>query len=134
MPDARDHSSPEVPHGAPRAALATTVVIAIGLAVRLIVAFAFWGSEDVTLQIQHGQLINSGKPAWTTKLPIGYFLPALMQSLWRTTHFPENVAQKLPAILGDLLAALLLWRIAEREQRSGPRWLWPAIYLLNPLP
>jgi hypothetical protein len=115
--------------GLPRARVAILATFAIGLAIRLVVAFAFWGSEDVTLQIQHGQSINAGHSAWTSKLPIGYMLPAWMQRLSRATPIPEQVAQKLPAILGDMLAALLLWRIAARSQRP---WLWPAVYLLNP--
>jgi Gpi18-like mannosyltransferase len=104
-------------------------IFVLGLVIRLIVAFAFWGSEDVTLQIQHGQGINAGNSAWTSKLPIGYMLPAWMQRLSRLTPVPEQVAQKLPAILGDLLAGLLLWRLAARSERP---WLWPSVYLLNP--
>jgi len=109
-------------------AISTTFVLA--LAIRLIVAFAFWGSNDVTLQIHHGQRINSKQSSWTSKLPVAYMLPAWMQSLSRATPVPENVAQKLPAILGDLLAALLLWRLSARSERP---WLWPAVYLLNPV-
>jgi hypothetical protein len=116
-----------------RVARPMMVVLALGLAVRLFVGLAFWGSEDVTLEIHYGHRILAGHDSWVTRLPVGYFLPPLMELLSRATLFPANAAQKLPAIIGDLITALLLWRIAEREQRSGPRWLWPAIYLLNPV-
>jgi len=105
-------------------------IFALALAIRLVVALAFWGSIDVTLEIHHGQRINSGQSSWTSKLPIAYMLPAWMQSLSLIAPIPENVAQKLPAILGDMLAALLLWRLSARSERP---WLWPAVYLLNPV-
>jgi 4-amino-4-deoxy-L-arabinose transferase-like glycosyltransferase len=115
----------------PRSSRITIIAIfALALAIRLVVAFAFWGSIDVTLQIYHGQRINSGQSSWTSKLPVAYMLPAWMQWLSRATPTPENVAQKLPAILGDMLTALLLWRLAARSRRP---WLWPAVYLLNPV-
>ena len=115
----------------PRSAgIIVAAIFALALAIRLVVAFAFWGSIDVTLEIYHGQRINSGQSSWTSKLPIAYMLPAWMQSLSLIASIPENVAQKLPAILGDMLAALLLWRLSVRSERP---WLWPAVYLLNPV-
>lgn len=107
-------------------------VLFVALVVRLIVAVAFHGSIDVGLQIMHGELILAGEPAWTSKLPIGNYLPAAMH--WIALHWgvPAPVAQKLPAILADLLAAFLLYRIANRQERDRP-WIWPAVYLLNPL-
>jgi hypothetical protein len=117
-------------HSARFGGITVAAIFVLALAIRLIVAFAFWGSNDVTLQIQHGQEINSNQSAWTSKLPVAYMLPAWMQSLSHKTPIPENVAQKLPAILGDMLAALLLWRLSARSERP---WLWPAVYLLNPV-
>jgi|GEM_PF-3648608 len=119
--------------GAGRSRLVSVTVaatFAVGLAIRLAVAYAFWGSNDVTLEIYHGDRINAGYSSWTSKLPLAYMLPAWMQSLSRKAPIPENAAQKLPAIFGDMLAALLLWRLSARSERP---WLWPAIYLLNPV-
>src|SRR5882672_2493576 len=56
-----------------------------------------------------------------------------MQALSIAWHIPDYVAQKLPAIAGDLLAAILLRRIAERHYRSRAGTTWMAIYLLNPV-
>ena len=119
-----------VNHSTRCSGITIAAIFALALAIRLVVAFAFWGSIDVTLEVYHGQRINSGQSSWTSKLPIAYMLPAWMQSLSLIAPIPENVAQKLPAILGDMLAALLLWRLSARSTRP---WLWPAVYLLNPV-
>lgn len=108
-------------------------IFTVALLVRLVVAASFVGSLDIPLQLDHARAILSGAPAWTSKLPLAHFLPPLMELLSRVTPISPAVAQKLPAIAGDLLTALLLLRIARRYQRSGPSWLWPAVYLLNPV-
>lgn len=107
-------------------------VVGLGLVIRLTVAMAFVGSWDVTSQVHHGDLIAEGRSAWTSKLPVAYFLPVAMNLLADATRLPATFTQKLPAIAGDLWIALLLYGIAARLPGAGPRWLWPAIYLLNP--
>jgi hypothetical protein len=109
------------------------VVVVLGLTIRLAVAMMFVGSWDVVSQVYHGELIVAGESAWTSKLPVAYFLPAAMHLLADATQLPKTFTQKLPAIAGDLWIALLLYGIAARLPRAGPRWLWPAIYLLNPV-
>ena len=115
-----------------RERLVLSLILAFGLLLRLIVAVSFWGSRDVTLQIYHGERILEGRAAWTSKLPIAYFLPPLMQSVARHTAVPDYVAQKIPAIAGDMLAAILLIQIARRRRSEKP-WIWAGVYLLNPL-
>ena len=116
----------------PRRGVLFLAILLVGLAIRLVVAVQFHGSIDITLQILHGELILSGQPAWTSKLPIGNYLPAAMQWIAVHSDIPASVMQKVPAIVADLLAALLLYRI--RSRRAGERpWVWPAVYLLNPL-
>ena len=106
-------------------------IFVLGFAIRIIVALSFIGSDDVPMQIHHGLSIQAGLSAWSSKLPIAYYAPPLALLFSQHTGFPDYAGQKLPAILGDMLAAFLLLRIATR--RSSPRrWLWPAVYLLNP--
>lgn len=108
------------------------LILAAGLGARLLVAAAFEGSRDIVLQIHHGQAILAGHSAWTSKLPIAYFLPALMQLAAAKWGIAETLAQKLPAIAGDVFCAILLWKLARRRDHQKP-WLWPAVYLLNPV-
>jgi hypothetical protein len=115
-----------------RPGLLFLAVLAAGLLVRALVAVSFFGSIDIMLQIMHGELILSGQSAWTSKMPIGNYLPAAMHLATVHWGIPGSVTQKVPAIAADVLAAILLYRIARR--RGSPRpWVWPAVYLLNPL-
>ncbi|HEX7830360.1 MAG TPA: glycosyltransferase 87 family protein [Thermoanaerobaculia bacterium] len=109
------------------------VIFLTGLLCRLIVSVMFFGSHDVTVQIHHAYMIRVGLPAWTSKLPVAYYVPPAMAIVAEKTNIPKHVAQELPAIAGDLLAAFLLVGIASRRGRERERWLWPAIYLLNPV-
>lgn len=104
-----------------------------GLACRLVVSVMFFGSHDVNVQIHHAYMIREGMPAWTSKLPVAYFVPPAMAIVAEKAKLPKHVAQELPAIAGDLLAAFLLLGIANRRGLERERWLWPAIYLLNPV-
>lgn len=106
-------------------------IFVFGFAIRIFVAIFFWGSEDVTVQIYHAWRIKEGRSAWTSKLPIAYYAPPLALEFALATGFPEHASHKLPAIIGDMLVAFLLLRIATRRN-SPRRWLWPAVYLLNP--
>lgn len=109
------------------------LILVLGaLLLRLAVGYLLWGSRDITIQVHSSQVINAGGSAWTSKLPIGYYLPALMQLLAHKTGLPEHVAQKLPAIAGDLLVAVLLWSLARRIRHGRP-WVWPAVFLFNPV-
>ena len=108
-------------------AAALWALFAAALLVRLLIAFRFHGSVDIDIEMEAGQVILAGGSAWTSKLPIGYFLPAAMHLLSGWTGIPDSAAQKFPAIAGDLLAGFLLWRYAR------PNWRIPAIYLLNPV-
>ncbi|HYC88858.1 MAG TPA: glycosyltransferase 87 family protein [Thermoanaerobaculia bacterium] len=120
-----------VPAGRPRTLALVLAIFILGFAIRIFVAIFFWGSEDVTVQIYHAWRIREGHSAWTSKLPIAYYAPRLALEIALQTRFPEHASHKLPAILGDMLVAVLLLRIATR--RGSPRrWLWPAVYLLNP--
>ena len=115
-----------------RGGVRVALVVLLALLVRLSVAYAFWGSYDVTVQVYHGQSILAGEPKWSTKLPAGYVIAPAMYWLSMRTGIPDYVGQKLPAIAGDIFAALLLFAIARRQKHPRP-WLWPAIYLLNPV-
>lgn len=120
-----------VPAGRRRALALILAIFVLGFAIRIFVAIFFWGSEDVTVQIYHAWRIRDGRSAWTSKLPIAYYAPPAALEFALLTGFPEHASHKLPAILGDMLAAFLLLRIATRRN-SPRRWLWPAVYLLNP--
>ena len=102
-------------------------VFAVAVLVRIAVAVLFHGSTDIDIEIEAGYVIAAGSSAWTSKLPIGYFLPAAMFWLGTWSGIPPYVVQKIPAMAGDLLAGFLLWR------HTRPNWLLPALYLLNPV-
>ncbi len=111
----------------------TILLFAAGLLLRLAVSFAFYGSHDVRVEVHHAWRIRHGLPSWTSKLPIGYFTPPAMAIIAEKIHLREDVAQELPAIAGDLFTAFLLLQIARRRGLTREQWLWPAIFLLNPV-
>jgi hypothetical protein len=108
----------------------------MGLAVRLIVAMTFFGSDDITSQyLEAGHLLNHSPIYSSTggsKLLLGYLVPALMLLFGSPMGLPPQFVLKLPAIAGDLIAAGVLKRINDRHPSSASSFELVAFYLLNP--
>lgn len=111
-------------------------IVGAGLLLRLVVAAAFHGSADIEGHLLEGTTVLRGQSVYEhtpgNKLPLGYALPAAMLLLSSWIGLPFPFVMKLPAIAGDLLAAVLL-RSAGRAEPAAPSGdALAALYLLNP--
>jgi hypothetical protein len=108
-----------------------------GVSLRLIIAAALRGSNDMASMEAEGVTLLAGLPIYSNtpgnKLPLAYFVSAAMVMVSRLSGLPASFTLKLPAIAADTLAALVLHRMGPGE-RTGWRssHALAAVYLLNP--
>jgi hypothetical protein len=112
------------------------LTLILGVTLRLVVAAAFQGSNDMGSMEDEGAALLAGLPVYSNtpgnKLPLAYLVSTAMVMVSRLSGLPASFTLKLPAIAADGLAALVLYRMGWAGSGWRSSHALAAVYLLNP--
>lgn len=115
------------------------VVIVAGLALRLLLAFTFYGTQDVAAWEQYSTFWQQGKsPYDPTKRfnygPPWFWMISLTEYFRQFFNIPFSTAIKFPMILADLLTLFILLKGCQLLKKNQVQtFVSLAVFFLNPV-
>lgn len=115
------------------------LIVVIGLALRLLLAFRFYGTQDVDAWEQFSTYWQQGKPPYDAThrynyAPPWFWIISFAEYLRHFVHIPFSTAIKFPLILADLL---IFWIILKGSRLLGKSdqetLLCGSAFFLNPV-
>ena len=119
--------------------LMLSLIVIIGLALRLLLAFNFYGTQDVGAWEQYSTYWEQGKSPYDQTLHFNYGPPwfwiiSLVQYLRHFLNIPFSTAIKFPMILADLLILFVVLKGCKILKKNQTQILFSeAIFFLNPI-
>lgn len=114
-------------------------IIAAGLALRLVLAYTFYGTQDVDAWEQFSTYWERHKSPYDQSLRFNYGPPwfwiiSSVEYFRRFLNIPFSTAIKFPMILADLLTLFILLKGCRLLKKNQPQTLVSsAIFFLNPV-
>lgn len=114
-------------------------IVILALAIRLICAFIFFGTEDIVGYCQlNKELLNHHNPYLTTTIlrwpPVLMFVVKISSVFAGYFNLPFHKVVKLPLVMFDVFICIALFYLGGRLNGGNKKGIWFAlVYALNPI-